>query len=73
MPSSAERSLRVDRIACTGKGVCASILPEHITLDEWGYPVIPAGDVDPELGDVAIRLCPARALYWAHRAMPTRR
>jgi ferredoxin len=30
--------LRVDPIACTAHGLCAELLPEHITLDEWGSP-----------------------------------
>lgn len=55
--------LRVDRIACTGHGVCAGVLPHHIELDEWGYPIV----TDPAATGVdaatAIRLCPARALY----------
>lgn len=57
--------LRIDRIACTGKGICASLLPEAIELDEWGYPILDEAQVDPEMGDIAISLCPARALYWA--------
>lgn len=59
--------LRVDRVACTAHGVCASLLPGHVRLDEWGYPVV----VEPRVGDAeartAIRLCPARALYLARR------
>ena len=68
-PHATRRSLplALDRIACTGHGVCASILPEQITLDEWGYPVVHATHVDPSLGDVAIRLCPARALTWSRQ------
>ncbi len=73
MPSPAEPILTIDRIACTGKGICASILPGQITLDEWGYPIVMAAHVAPELGDVAIRLCPARALFWARRPAPARR
>ena len=38
-PSPARR-VHVDRIACTGHGQCAELLPELITLDEWGYPII---------------------------------
>lgn len=63
--------LALDRIACTGHGICASILPEQISLDEWGYPVVHASLVDPALGDAAIRLCPARALAWARTQTPT--
>ncbi len=62
--------LALDRIACTGHGICASILPEQISLDEWGYPVVHAALVDASLGDAAIRLCPARALAWARQAAP---
>lgn len=71
MPSPSDtrtaQVLAVDRIACTGHGICASLLPEHVALDEWGYPVVFASAVDAEMGDVAIRLCPARALAWAPR------
>ena len=71
MPSRSETRtapvLAVDRIACTGHGICASLLPEDVTLDEWGYPVVSASVVDSEMGEVAIRLCPARALAWAPR------
>jgi len=57
--------LAVDPIACTGHGVCAELLPEGITLDEWGYPVLAAGDVPRELLRQARRAaaaCPVRAL-----------
>jgi ferredoxin len=57
-------ALTVDRIACTGHGICASLLPDEVSLDEWGYPVVHSTVVDPELGDIAVRLCPARALAW---------
>lgn len=33
-------TLTIDRIACTAHGLCAELFPEHIRLDEWGYPVI---------------------------------
>jgi ferredoxin len=57
--------LAVDRIACTGHGICAELLPEAITLDEWGYPLLAAGNVPAELVRRARRAaaaCPARAL-----------
>jgi ferredoxin len=58
--------LRVNPIACSGHGVCAELMPELITLDEWGYPVL-AGDgtVPPSLMREARRAitdCPALAL-----------
>lgn len=64
---SPRHELRVDRIACTGHGVCASLLPQHIRLDGWGYPILDDARVDPADGDVAITMCPARALYWQLR------
>ena len=36
--------LRVNPIACTGRGVCAELLPELITIDPWGYPIVPRAD-----------------------------
>ena len=58
--------LAVDRVACTGHGVCAQLL-DGVTLDEWGYPVIAPETVEGPQGhavaETAIRLCPARALY----------
>ncbi|HEV7728202.1 MAG: ferredoxin [Modestobacter sp.] len=60
--------LRVDPIACSGHGVCAELLPERIALDEWGYPLLAAGDLPAELhrdARRAVAACPARALRLA--------
>ena len=57
--------LRVDPIACDGRGLCAEVLPELITLDDWGFPVIADQDVPPNLwheAQEALRLCPMLAL-----------
>ena len=57
--------LRVNPIACCGHGLCAELLPELISLDEWGYPVIAEGTVPPGLTREARRAvtdCPALAL-----------
>jgi len=62
---SAGARLRVDPIACTGRGLCAEVLPELITLDDWGFPIISGQDVPPALrrdAQEAIRLCPQLAL-----------
>jgi ferredoxin len=32
--------MRVNPAACSGHGLCAELLPELITLDEWGYPLL---------------------------------
>jgi ferredoxin len=57
--------LRVNPIACEGHGLCAELLPELIRLDHWGYPIIDAADVPPELEALARRAadaCPTLAL-----------
>ncbi|MFF8991966.1 ferredoxin [Streptomyces sp. NPDC014983] len=60
------RSLRVDRVACTGQGLCAELLPELIDLDEWGYPVLKGRAVPDELrahARRAVAACPRLALH----------
>jgi len=57
--------LRVNPIACEAHGMCAELLPERITLDEWGYPLIDEQPVEPALLDHAKRAaqaCPTFAL-----------
>jgi len=36
----AAMELGIDWTACQAHGLCAELLPEHITLDEWGYPLL---------------------------------
>ena len=63
--------LRVDPIACDGRGLCAEVLPEMITLDDWGFPIIRGQDVPPGLrreAAEAVRLCPRLALRLDHTA-----
>ncbi len=58
-------ALRVDRVACTASGLCAGWLPERITLDEWGYPVLDRTPLTADLLGHARRAagsCPVRAL-----------
>jgi ferredoxin len=60
--------LRVNRIACAGHGLCSELLPELVTLDEWGYPVIADTAVPTVLLPDARRAvtdCPALALRLA--------
>jgi ferredoxin len=60
--------LRVNPIACEAHGLCAELLPELITLDPWGYPVIAPGPVPEDLLPLARRavsLCPTLALLLA--------
>jgi ferredoxin len=60
--------LRVNPILCTGHGLCAELLPELVTLDEWGYPILTGEPVPGELRKLARRAvtdCPALALQLA--------
>ena len=60
-----EERLRVNPILCTGHGLCAELLPEQITMDEWDYPILADQPVPPGLGKLARRAvtdCPALAL-----------
>ena len=67
-PRSELREIQVNPIACSGHGLCAELLPELITLDEWGYPVITDQPVPARLAKEARRAvtdCPALALRLA--------
>lgn len=62
---TARARLRVDPIACDGRGLCAEALPELITLDDWGFPIINESGVPRGLraeAAEAVRLCPRLAL-----------
>ena len=57
--------VRVDPIACDAYGYCAELLPERVTLDEWGYPIVDGTPVPAELVELATRAatdCPRRAV-----------
>ena len=57
--------LRVDYIACDGRGLCAEALPGLITLDDWGFPIVAGQAVPPRLladARETVRLCPKLAL-----------
>jgi ferredoxin len=57
--------LRVNPIVCDGHGLCAELLPERITLDDWGYPIIDPRVIDAGLEGHARRAvdaCPTLAL-----------
>jgi ferredoxin len=68
------KRVRVNPIACEAHGMCAELLPERITLDDWGYPVIDGRPLQPDLVSHAIRAaqaCPTLALLLADdRAVP---
>jgi ferredoxin len=55
----------VDPIKCEAHGLCAELLPERITLDEWGYPIVDPAPVPAALEDLArrtVNACPTLAL-----------
>lgn len=65
MSGSRDLQLGVDRIRCDGAGLCAELLPELISLDDWGYPILTAAPVPPHLlalARQAVDACPVLAL-----------
>lgn len=65
--------LRVDPVACDAYGFCAELLPERVTLDEWGYPVVDGRPVESGLVDLATRAaaaCPRRAVLLERVVVP---
>jgi ferredoxin len=63
--STGADSLRVNPITCEAHGICAELLPELISVDPWGYPLIAPGPVPDELLPLAKRAvaaCPTLAL-----------
>jgi ferredoxin len=57
--------VRVNPIACEAHGMCAELLPERISLDEWGYPIVDSEPLTREVLDHARRAaqaCPTFAL-----------
>jgi ferredoxin len=62
--------LRLNPIRCDAFGHCAELLPELISLDDWGYPVVAGGPVPRSLqreARRAVSLCPRLALALEQR------
>jgi ferredoxin len=58
-------TVRVNPIQCAAHGLCAELLPERITLDEWGYPILDGSVLPAEMVKNARRAanaCPTLAL-----------
>lgn len=57
-------NLRVDWPSCKAHGVCAEILPEVVSLDRWGYPIVnePVTGELLDLARSAVKACPTLAL-----------
>ncbi|HEX4726793.1 MAG TPA: ferredoxin [Jatrophihabitans sp.] len=61
----AAQALLIDWIRCDGHGVCAALLPQAISRDEWGYPIIDQerlGQQSPSAVARTVACCPALAL-----------
>ena len=57
--------ITIDPVACDAYGYCAELLPEAISLDEWGYPIVNGSPLPPGLVAAAKRAardCPRRAI-----------
>ena len=57
--------LEIDWTRCDGHGLCATLLPDDVVLDEWGFPVLRGREITR--GEVtnarrAVLACPALAL-----------
>ena len=58
--------LRVDPVACDGIGMCAHLAAGVVTVDSWGYPIVPTGTLsrrEKASAEVAVAGCPRKALF----------
>jgi ferredoxin len=69
------RRLRVNPVLCDGYGYCAEIVPEVISLDDWGFPIVSSRPIDDDdllrLADRAVATCPRLALLLENVAPDT--
>ncbi len=64
--SGQQTRLRIDPVACDGVGMCAHLAPSLVSLDTWGYPLLPEHPLDSRERREAKRAvagCPRRALF----------
>lgn len=57
--------LEIDWTRCDGHGLCARLLPEKVSVDEWGFPVLTDHNIEPARERDARRTvaaCPRLAL-----------
>jgi ferredoxin len=55
----------VNPIDCAAHGMCAELLPERISLDDWGYPIVDGEALSADMLEHARRAaeaCPTFAL-----------
>jgi ferredoxin len=59
------KKLEIDWTRCDGHGLCATLLPEDLVLDEWGFPVLRGREISADevpRARQAVLACPALAL-----------
>jgi ferredoxin len=64
-PATACPRLAVDWTRCDGHGLCAALLPDAISLDEFGYPIFDRRALETETSTSLRRVanaCPALAI-----------
>jgi ferredoxin len=61
--------LHIDWTRCEGRGLCAELLPDVLTRDDWGYPVARDGKREPAIppdvlryARAAVNRCPRLAI-----------
>lgn len=66
MSETVQSKLRVNPILCTGFGYCAEIVPELISLDDWGFPILDSRPIQDDAllrhARRAVATCPRLAL-----------
>ncbi|NEB02913.1 ferredoxin [Streptomyces sp. SID13726] len=65
-----DHRITIDWTSCKAHGLCAELLPEHVALDEWGYPMVGDDPVPTRTVKRARRAaadCPVLALKLAAR------
>ena len=68
---SSDQCLSIDPTACDGYGSCSELLPEWITADEWGYPIVRREALPAHLVPLArraVKACPKLALTLHRKA-----
>jgi ferredoxin len=66
MSDEVQRRLRVNPLLCDAVGYCAEIVPELISVDDWGYPIVDERPIDNDTllrhAQRAVATCPRLAL-----------
>ena len=66
VPTSGAVRLGIDPVSCDGIGICAHFAADLLTVDSWGFPILPADPLsrrDLRAAKAAVSACPRRALF----------